>query len=57
MEEALRKSLEEAVRGQRLLIALNQAAQAVQRTYTKEEIYQTVGEEIARLDFQTGIFP
>ena len=39
-----------------MLIALNQAAQAVQRARTKEEIYHTVGDEIARLGFQTGIF-
>ena len=55
MEEALRKSQEEAVRAQKLLIALNQAAQAVHRARIKEEIYQTIGDEITQLGYQTGI--
>lgn len=56
MEEALRKSKEEAVRGQDLLLALSDAAQAVQRVRTPEEIYRTVGEEMMQIGFQTGIF-
>ncbi|PKO20199.1 MAG: signal protein, partial [Chloroflexi bacterium HGW-Chloroflexi-1] len=35
-EEALRHSLEETARGQRLLLALSQAAQAVQRAHTPD---------------------
>jgi PAS domain S-box-containing protein len=55
-EEALRRSLERTSRGQRLLLALSQAAQAVQRARTPDEVYQTVGGEVARLDYQVAIF-
>ncbi len=55
-EEALHRSLERTSRGQRLLLALSQAAQAVQRARTPDEVYQTVGGEVARLDYQVAIF-
>jgi len=54
-EEALRRSLEETARGQRLLLALSQAAQAVQRARTPAEVYRTTGEEIARLGYRASI--
>jgi len=50
-EEALRRSLEETARGHLLLLALSQAAQAVERARTPEEVYCTVGDEIARLGY------
>jgi PAS domain S-box-containing protein len=55
-EEALRRSLEETARGQRTLLALSQAAQTVQRARTPEEVYQTIGDEVARLGYHALIF-
>ncbi|MFX1411455.1 MAG: PAS domain S-box protein [Promethearchaeota archaeon] len=54
-EEALRHSLEETARGQRLLLALSQAAQAVQRARTPDEVYQTVGDKLAELGYHAVI--
>jgi PAS domain-containing protein len=56
MEEALRRSLDEADRGHRLLLALSQAAQAVQRARTPEEVYQTIGDGVAGLGYDAVIF-
>jgi PAS domain S-box-containing protein len=55
-EEALRRSLEETARGQRTLLALSQAAQAVQRTRTPEEVYRTVGDEVRKLGYHAVVF-
>ncbi|MGA9349936.1 MAG: PAS domain S-box protein [Anaerolineae bacterium] len=55
-EEALRRSLEETAHSQRLLLALSQAAQAVQRVRTPVEVYRTVGDEIARLGYHAVVF-
>ncbi len=55
-EEALQRSLEETARGQRTLLALSQAAQAVQRARTPEEVYQTVGDEVTSLGYRATIF-
>ena len=44
-EEKLRRSLEATARGQRLLLALSQAAQTVQRARTPEEVYRA-GERV-----------
>jgi signal transduction histidine kinase len=55
-EEALRRSLEETARGQRLLLALSQAAQAVQRARTPDQVYRTIGEEVTRLGYQAIAF-
>jgi PAS domain S-box-containing protein len=55
-EEALRRSLQDTARGQRLLLALGQAAQAVQRARTPTEVYQTVGDEIAGLGYDAIIY-
>jgi PAS domain S-box-containing protein len=54
-EEALHRSLEETARGQRLLLALSQATQAVQRARTPKEVYQTIGQEVTKLGFQAFI--
>ncbi len=56
MAANLRTSLGETVRGQRLLAALSQAAQAVQRAHTPEEVYRTVGDEVARLGYHASVF-
>jgi signal transduction histidine kinase/DNA-binding response OmpR family regulator len=55
-EEALRRSLEETAQAQRTLLALSQAAQAVQRARTPEEVYCTVGDEVANLGYHAAIF-
>jgi PAS domain-containing protein len=52
LERALRASLEQADRSRRLVLALGAAAQAVQRARTPEEIYQTIGYEVAGLGYQ-----
>jgi PAS domain S-box-containing protein len=54
-EEALCHSLEETARGQRTLLALSQAAQAVQRARRPEEVYQTIGDEVAGLGYNAVI--
>jgi PAS domain S-box-containing protein len=53
-KEALSRALEETARSQRFLLALSQAAQAVQRAQTAEEIYQTVGDELAKLGYHAS---
>jgi PAS domain S-box-containing protein len=55
-EEALRRSLGETAHSQRLLLALSQAVQAVQRARTPDEIYRTVGDEVATLGYHAMIF-
>jgi signal transduction histidine kinase len=55
-EQALHRSLDERARGHRLLLALSQAAQAVQRARTPEEVYRTVGDEIATLGYHAVVF-
>jgi len=40
---------------QRLLLSLSQAAQAVQRARSPEEVYQTVGKQVKKLGFNCGI--
>ena len=56
MREALRRSQDETGRTQRLLLAFSQAAQAVQRARTPDEVYHTVGEEVVRLGFHAMVF-
>ncbi|MDH7486386.1 MAG: PAS domain S-box protein [Anaerolineae bacterium] len=52
-----RKRAEEArAHSQRLLLALSQAAQAVQRARTPEEVYRTIGDEVARLGYHAAVF-
>ena len=48
VDGALPPSGEAMVRSHRFLLALNQAAQEVQRARTREEVYRTVLDEIAR---------
>jgi PAS domain S-box-containing protein len=55
-EEALRRSLKETAHGQRLLLALSQAAQAVERARMPDEVHQTVGDELARLGYHALVF-
>jgi PAS domain S-box-containing protein len=55
-EEALHRSLQETARGQELLLALGQAAQAVQRARTSAEVYQAVGDELSGLGYQAVIY-
>ncbi|MCP4544455.1 MAG: PAS domain S-box protein [Chloroflexi bacterium] len=55
-EESLHRSAEETARGQRLLLALSHAAQAVQRARTPKEVYQNIGDEIAKLGYYATIF-
>jgi signal transduction histidine kinase len=55
-EEALRRSLEEAARGQRLLLALSRAAQSVERARTAEEVYRAIGEQVAGLGYNATVF-
>jgi PAS domain S-box-containing protein len=55
-EQALRRSAEETARSQRMLLALSQAAQAVQRAHTSEEVFHTVGDEITKLGYQATVF-
>jgi PAS domain S-box-containing protein len=54
-EEALRRSLEETARGKRLLLALSQAARAVQRAHTIDEVHQTIGEGLTTIGLQANI--
>ena len=46
----------ETARGQRLLLALSQAAQAVQQARTPKEVYQTLADEIVKLGYHATIF-
>ena len=55
MAANLQSSLGETTYNRRLLLALSQAAQAVQRAHTPQEIYRTVGEEITRLGYNAVI--
>jgi PAS domain S-box-containing protein len=55
-EGEVHRSLEEAARGQRLLLALSQAAQAVQRARTPDQVYHTIGEGVKRLGYHAIVF-
>ena len=50
-EQALHQSLQEIAHTQRFLLALSQAAQAVQRAHTPLEIYDTIGREVIELGY------
>ncbi len=56
MAADLNHSLGETAHGQRMLLALSQAAQAVQRARTPEEVYRTVGDEVAELGHDVAIY-
>jgi PAS domain S-box-containing protein len=56
MAASLHHSLGETARGHRLMFALSEAAQAVQRARTPEEIYRVVGDEVDRLGYHASVF-
>jgi PAS domain S-box-containing protein len=53
--EALGRSLQETARSRRLLLALSQAAQAVERARTSEEVYSAIGEHVSALGYEATI--
>jgi PAS domain S-box-containing protein len=55
-EGALRSALAEADRGRQMLLALGQAAEAVQRARTSAEVHRTIGDELKRLDHRVVVF-
>jgi len=55
-EEELLRSREETLRNHRLLLALSQAAQTVQRARTSEEVYRTIGDEVTGLGYHAMVF-
>jgi len=56
MEEELLHSRDELLRRHDLLLALSQAGQAVQRAHTPEDVYRTIGDELAGLGYHAMIF-
>ncbi|MDY6970812.1 MAG: PAS domain S-box protein [Thermodesulfobacteriota bacterium] len=56
MEKELKLSLEEKAHSHRLLLALSQAAYAVQRAGSPQEVYRTVTDELVGLGYQALIF-
>jgi len=54
-EAALQQSLKEATRSREALLAVDRAAQAVQRAHTPEEVYRTLGAEVVRLGYQAAV--
>ena len=54
-EEALRRSLEATAHSQRLLLALSQGVQALQRARTPTAIYHAIGEQVTKLGFDATI--
>jgi PAS domain S-box-containing protein len=55
-EEALRRSQEETAHANRLLLALSQAAQAVQRSRTPDEVYRAIQEQMSQLGNNVTVF-
>ncbi len=56
MTSNLHQARDETAHSQRLLLALSQAGQAVQRAHTPQEVYDTVGTEITALGFYVMVF-
>ena len=52
----LRSALEEISRSQHMLLALSEAAQAIQLAVTPEEVYRAIGDAIANLGYHAVIF-
>ncbi|MCP4537176.1 MAG: response regulator [Chloroflexi bacterium] len=50
-----KRAEEEATHSQRLLLALSQAAQAVQRARTPETVYSAIGEQVAKLGLDATV--
>jgi len=55
-EETLLRSQQETAHANRLLLALSQAAQAVQRVRTQEEVYAAIQEQMNRLGYNATVF-
>jgi PAS domain S-box-containing protein len=56
VEEALRHSQEETAHANRLLLALSQVSQAVQRTRTTEEVYSAIQDQVTEMGYLTAGF-
>jgi len=54
-EQELQRAQEETLRRHRFLLALCQAAQAMQRARTSEEVYRTIGDEVEKLGYHAII--
>jgi PAS domain S-box-containing protein len=54
-EQALYDSLEEAARGQGMLLTLGQAGEAVQRARTPGEVFSTIGDEVRKLGYHAVV--
>jgi PAS domain S-box-containing protein len=50
-EESIRQGLARAERSERTLLALSQAAAAVQQALTPEEVYRAIGDEVVKLGY------
>ncbi len=55
-EETLRQSQEETTHANRLLLALSQAAQAVQRARTTEEVYSAIQDQVNQMGYSASGF-
>jgi len=56
LEEKLHKTQMELTRSHDLLLSLGNAAQAVQRCHTLEEVYQNIGKEFAKHQINGGVY-
>jgi signal transduction histidine kinase len=54
-EEALHRSRQETLRSRDILQALGQAAQAIQRSLTVEEVYESIGKQAERLGYRAFV--
>jgi PAS domain S-box-containing protein len=55
MAANLQQSLGETAYSRRLLLVLSQVAQSVQRAHTPEDIYRTVGDQVAKLGYHAMV--
>jgi len=55
-KQTLRRLQEETAHSHRLLLALSQAAEAVQRARTPDEVYETVGHKVTGLGYEVIVF-
>ncbi|MDD2922985.1 MAG: MEDS domain-containing protein, partial [Anaerolineales bacterium] len=55
-EKSMEQARARAEHSERSLLALNQAAQSVQKALTPEEIYRAIGEEVVKLGHQASIY-
>jgi signal transduction histidine kinase len=54
-EQRYRNSFEESAQNQRLLLALSQAAQSMQRARTPKEVYVMLGEQLVKLGYHAVV--